>query len=67
LPPASAPSSAPIAPPDKSGPAPREAAPPWISASDDGAEPTVVELVAIAAGSFLVVFALGALLIRFLF
>jgi hypothetical protein len=48
-------------------PAPREAAPPWISASDDGAEPTVVELIAIAAGSFLVVFALGALLIRFLF
>jgi predicted component of type VI protein secretion system len=67
LPPASAPSSAPISPPDKSVPAPREAAPPWLSASDDGAEPTVVELIAIATGSFLAVFALGALLIRFLF
>jgi len=65
--PASAPSSAPISSPDKPALAPREAALPWISASDDGAEPTVVELIAIAAGSFLVVFALGALLIRFLF
>jgi pSer/pThr/pTyr-binding forkhead associated (FHA) protein len=37
------------------------------AASDDGTEPTLVELIAIGAGSFLLVFALGALLIRFVF
>jgi predicted component of type VI protein secretion system len=47
--------------------APPEPAPAWLSATDDGSEPTVVELLAIAAGSFLAVFALGALLIRFVF
>jgi hypothetical protein len=60
-PPASTRPDAPVPPP------PREAVPPWHAARDAGAEPTVVELLAIAAGSFLVVFALGALLIRFLF
>jgi pSer/pThr/pTyr-binding forkhead associated (FHA) protein len=47
--------------------APLEAVPPWHSGRDDGTEPTVIELLAIAAGSFLAVFALGALLIRFVF
>jgi predicted component of type VI protein secretion system len=47
--------------------APREVVPPWHAVRDDGTEPTVIELLAIAAGSFLAVFALGALLIRFLF
>jgi predicted component of type VI protein secretion system len=41
--------------------------PPWLAPSGNGAEPTLVELVAIAAGSFLLVFTLGALLIRFVF
>jgi hypothetical protein len=49
--------------------APREtpSTPSWLAPSSDGAEPTLVELVAIAAGTFLLVFALGALLIRFAF
>jgi predicted component of type VI protein secretion system len=70
------PSVAPVPPPspvavDMAPPpaAPRETtpAPAWLAPSGDGAEPTLVELVAIAAGSFLLVFALGALLIRFVF
>jgi len=67
-PPSPAPSPAASRQPDApvARPAP-EPLPPWLSASDDGSEPSVVELVAIAAGSFLAVFALGALLIRFLF
>ncbi len=65
-PPPPSPVAADSAPPPA---APREPAPPpaWLAASGDGGEPTLVELVAIAAGSFLLVFALGALLIRFVF
>jgi pSer/pThr/pTyr-binding forkhead associated (FHA) protein len=65
-PPLPSPVAADVAPPRA---APREPAPPpaWLAASGDGTEPSLVELVAIAAGSFLLVFALGALLIRFVF
>jgi pSer/pThr/pTyr-binding forkhead associated (FHA) protein len=70
-PPPSTPAADIVRPPPaaRSPAAPREPvpAPAWLAASDDGTEPTLVELVAIAAGSFLVVFALGALLLRFVF
>jgi predicted component of type VI protein secretion system len=72
-PPASAAPTPPPSPPaaDMAPPpaAPREtpSTPAWLAPSSDGAEPTLVELVAIAAGTFLLVFALGALLIRFAF
>ena len=61
---ASPPPAATAAPAPTSSPEP---APAWLSAADDAAEPTVIELLAIAAGSFLAVFSLGALLIRFVF
>jgi pSer/pThr/pTyr-binding forkhead associated (FHA) protein len=68
IPPPTAPSPTPAStqPETPAAAAPPEAVPPW-HARDDATEPTVIELLAIAAGSFLAVFALGALLIRFLF
>jgi pSer/pThr/pTyr-binding forkhead associated (FHA) protein len=60
------PVAADLAPPPAASREPTPA-PPWLAPSGDGAEPTLVELLAIAAGSFLVVFAVGALLIRFVF
>jgi pSer/pThr/pTyr-binding forkhead associated (FHA) protein len=69
MPPATAPSPTPAStqPDVPAAAAPLEAVPPWHAARDHGTEPTVIELLAIAAGSFLAVFALGALLIRFFF
>ncbi len=62
-----APDIVPPPPAAKAPPAARQPAPAWPAVPDDGTEPTLVELAAIGAGSFLLVFALGALLIRFVF
>lgn len=70
-PPVESPTAPPIVPsaaartaePEAPAPTPRTAPVPQTP----GGAPSMVELVAIAAGSFLVVFAVGALVIRFLF
>jgi pSer/pThr/pTyr-binding forkhead associated (FHA) protein len=66
--PTAAPPPAP-APPSAPAPAPSAGRSEWsgMSVAADGSQPTIAELAIIAAGSFLVVFAIGALLIRFVF
>jgi len=69
LSPPSPPTPAPSPPPSSFAPAPsgRKEIPPAPSGSTETTGPSMLELAVIAAGSFLVVFGIGALLIRFVF